>query len=85
MTIIKCSQCETVYQEDEINIVECLECKTDEYLATHEEIEIKSCDNCNHDFNSDLEEVHTQCNKIICNSCFITSNTEYKIKNEVQQ
>ena len=32
MTIIKCNNCETLYEEDEINIVECIECKTDQYL-----------------------------------------------------
>ncbi len=32
MTIIKCNNCEAVYDEDKINILECCECKTDEYL-----------------------------------------------------
>ena len=32
MKIIKCSNCETQYKENQINIVECSECKTDKYL-----------------------------------------------------
>jgi Zn ribbon nucleic-acid-binding protein len=32
MTIIKCNNCETQYKENQINIVECTKCKTDEYL-----------------------------------------------------
>ena len=36
MTIIKCNNCETLYEEDEINIVECFNCKTDEYLTESE-------------------------------------------------
>jgi len=32
MTIIKCNNREAVYDEDKINILECCECKTDEYL-----------------------------------------------------
>ena len=36
MTIIKCNNCEAVYEENEINILECLECKTDEYLMEAE-------------------------------------------------
>ena len=38
MTIIKCNNCETLYEEDDINIVECLYCKSDEYLTESEEI-----------------------------------------------
>ena len=41
MIIIKCSNCESIFEEDEVNVWECSECKTDEFLATHEEIEIK--------------------------------------------
>ena len=33
MTIIRCNNCETLYEEDEININECTECKTDQYLT----------------------------------------------------
>jgi len=32
MTIIRCNDCDTLYEENEINIVECTKCKTDEYL-----------------------------------------------------
>jgi Zn finger protein HypA/HybF involved in hydrogenase expression len=38
MTIIKCNDCETLYEKDDINIVECLYCKSDEYLTESEEI-----------------------------------------------
>ena len=30
--IIKCTNCETEYEENEINITECLNCNTDKYL-----------------------------------------------------
>lgn len=32
MITIRCNNCETLYEEYEINIVQCTECKTDQYL-----------------------------------------------------
>mgnify|MGYP001477657720 CR=1 FL=1 len=36
MKIIKCTNCETHYQENEINIIECVDCKSDQYLMETE-------------------------------------------------
>tara|TARA_R110000824_G_scaffold163693_1_gene339443 strand:- start:981 stop:1106 length:126 start_codon:yes stop_codon:yes gene_type:complete len=40
MTIIKCTNCSNIYQEEEINIIECKECKTDSYLMELKESEV---------------------------------------------
>ena len=37
MTIIKCNNCSNIYEEEEINIIECKDCKTDSYLMELEE------------------------------------------------
>ena len=37
MTIIKCNNCSNIYEEEEINIIECEDCKTDSYLMELEE------------------------------------------------
>ena len=59
MTIIKCNNCEAVYDEDKINILECCECKTDEYL-----IEDDSNQNLEQalDFKPMPQEIMDQCN-----------------------
>jgi len=36
MIKIKCCNCETYYQENEFNILECVDCKTNEYLMETE-------------------------------------------------
>lgn len=37
MTIIRCNNCFTHYEEDEINITDCNDCKTDKYLMQLDE------------------------------------------------
>ena len=37
MTTIKCNNCSNIYEEEEINIIECKNCKTDSYLMELEE------------------------------------------------
>ena len=52
MTIIRCNDCDTLYEENEINIVECTKCKTDEYLMKLV-TPTEDCQLCDH--HNDLE------------------------------
>ena len=39
MKIIRCNNCYNIYEEEEINIIECENCKTDLYLMELKESE----------------------------------------------
>jgi hypothetical protein len=37
MIIIRCNNCYSQYEEEDFNVIECSQCKTDEYLMEIEE------------------------------------------------
>jgi hypothetical protein len=42
MTIIRCNNCFSHYEEEDINITECSKCNTDEYLMELEEEKVNN-------------------------------------------
>ena len=70
MTMIKCNNCETQYKENQINIVECSECKTDKYLMEQykkEDMTNKQCPNCSsYLYNETIKEIDYP---LVCLEC----------------
>ena len=63
MKTIQCTNCETYYKEYEINLIECLKCKTDKYLMeimTRKEAlnEYQSLLNDDNDFNKEYKNTN---------------------------